>query len=196
MRHLIALTLGALLTWPAIALGEVPGQIHYQGTLKDSQGVVIHCPSVNDCPSGAVSVTFRLYDQANGGDPLWEETWNDLAVSQGIVDIRLGSSTPIEAAALGGNEAWLALEINQGGELTPRQRVVSSAYAIVAATAMEAQNAETLGGQPADAYATVDGIAGLCVTEDELAGYGYLDEGAIETYLTEKDFRAAVKCMF
>ena len=190
MRHLIALTLGAVFTWPAIALGDVPGQIHYQGTLKDSQGVVIHCPSVNDCPSGTVSVTFRLYDQSNGGDPLWEETWNDLAVSQGIVDIRLGSSTPIEEAALGGNEAWLALEINQGGELTPRQRVVSSAYAIVAATAMEAQNAETLGGQPADAYATVDGIAGLCVTEDELAGYGYLDEGAIETYLTEKGYVA------
>ena len=147
-RALLTLTSMLMLALASPVLADVPGQIHYQGTLKDSQGIAIHCPSINDCPSGAVSVTFRLYNQSNGGDPLWEETWNDLAVSQGVIDVRLGSSNPIDNVALGGNEAWLALEVNQGGELSPRQRVVASAYAIVAATALEAQNAETLGGQP------------------------------------------------
>ena len=102
--------LSSLMIWPLAASAEVPGQIHYQGFLKDSQGAAIHCPSANDCPSGAVSVTFRLYDQAVGGAALWEETWNDLSVDQGVVDIRLGANTPIATAALGGNEAWLALE--------------------------------------------------------------------------------------
>jgi subtilisin-like proprotein convertase family protein len=175
---------------PSQVSANVPGQIHYQGMLKDSQGASIHCPSVNDCPSGPVSLTFRMYAQADGGEVLWEETWDAVAVSQGVVDIRLGQNTPIDTAALGGNEAWLGLAINDGNELSPRQRVVASAYAIVAATALEAQNAETLGGQPAEAYATVDGIAGLCVTEEELSAYGYLDEGAIETYLTENGYIA------
>ena len=189
-RSLFALTFMLTLAVAIPASADVPGQIHYQGTIRDSQGVVIHCPSINDCPSGPVSVTFRLYDQADGGVALWEEAWNDLSVSQGNVDIRLGKTKPIDTTALGGSEAWLALEINNGGELSPRQRVVASAYAIVAATAMMAEDAQTLGGQPADAYATVDGIAGLCVTEEELAGYGYLDQGAIETYLTENGYIA------
>ncbi|MEC9073058.1 MAG: proprotein convertase P-domain-containing protein, partial [Myxococcota bacterium] len=216
-----ALAIGLGLT-PLSASADVPQQIHYQGYLTDDAGNPIHCPSAEDCPSGAVTITFRLYDQASGGDVLWLETVENIPAIQGVVDLTLGQVTPITPEALQIEQAWLGLDVNGSGELEPRQAIVSSAYAVWSArsyialsaetaetantalsaetantalsaeTALVAEDSQALGGQLAEAYVTVDGIGGLCVTEDELDAVlleaAYLDEIALATYLTENGY--------
>lgn len=45
--------------------GQIPQTISYQGALTDTSG--------NAVPDGSYEFTFRMYDIANGGNPLWEE---------------------------------------------------------------------------------------------------------------------------
>ena len=71
---LIAL-MGFMLALPCVAEAGVPERIHYQGHLMDSNGEPIHCPQAADnCPSGPVNATFRLYADPDGGAVLWEES--------------------------------------------------------------------------------------------------------------------------
>ncbi len=44
---------------------DVPTSIHYQGNLVDADGEPI---------SGEVEMNFRLFDNSNGGNQLWEQT--------------------------------------------------------------------------------------------------------------------------
>mgnify|MGYP001337085639 CR=1 FL=1 len=88
MRNTMYIFALAALLMPGVASAEVPGQIHYQGRLADAAGVPIHCPSADDCPSGAVKIVFRLYDKAVDGDLLWEETWENVSVANGVVDVK------------------------------------------------------------------------------------------------------------
>src|SRR5689334_17803128 len=66
--------------------------IPYQGRLADSGGNPLN---------GSYAMTFKLYNVASSGSPLWTETWsggNSIHVTAGLFDVLLGSLTLIPAS--------------------------------------------------------------------------------------------------
>ena len=104
----------------------VPETLHYQGYLTNAVGDPVHCPDLVACPDESFDLTFRLYDSAEGGDPLWEETHSAVPIVRGTFDVELGSQSPVDPTTLS-DPTWLGLAVNGGGEMAPRQRLVSAA---------------------------------------------------------------------
>jgi hypothetical protein len=189
---LVALGLLAPQSW-----ADVPHRMHYQGFLTDASGQPANCANEALCPPQSFEITFRLYDTAEGGDPVWVEQHEDVAVTSGRFNVELGSVAPLSPDHLG-DPSWLGLEINGGGEMAPRQRLVSSAFALRADQASQADvaslsdDADRLGGTLAQDYALLSDLPGLCVTDDELdavlAEASYLDEEDVSAYLTESGY--------
>ena len=179
------LGVGLLLTSQASA---APGVVHYHGYLTDTLGDPIDCPSADVCPSGPVSLTFRLYAEPAGGEPVWEETLESAPVNEGRLNLLLGQTNPISAPALS-DEAWLGLTVGDAEELAPRQFLAAVPFAVRAALA---QDSAALGGIPAGAYVTTEALPGLCVTEDALTTLlsesAYLDEEALMDWLQAQGY--------
>ncbi len=119
----------------------VPRLVRFSGVIKDADGMV---------PSGDVTLTFSLYEQENGGSPLWSETQTVQLSKDGRYNVLLGSASadglPRDLFMM--NRArWVAVQPGIAGmnEL-PRVLLVGVPYAIKAA------DAETLGGLPASAF--------------------------------------------
>jgi hypothetical protein len=128
---------------PAAASANVavPPIVNFSGVLTD----------VHDKPlTGAVGVTFYLYQESQGGAPLWMETQNVRADKAGHYTAALGSTSSqgLPANVFASGEArWLGVQ-PQGQEEQPRVLLVSVPYAL------KALDAQTLGGKPASAFAT------------------------------------------
>jgi hypothetical protein len=107
----------------------VPSVMDYQGKLTDSAGSPL---------TGTYSMSFRLYGAGVGGTHLWQESRSVQALD-GIYSVLLGAVTPLPAAVFASDNLYL--EVQVGTEvLSPRQRLVSTAFA------MRAGDAETLNG--------------------------------------------------
>ena len=130
---------------PAAQSGA-PMLLNYQGRLVD--------PDTGEpAPDGNYGITFRIYDAATGGAPIWSETLT-VQVEGGLFNVLLGSVAPLSAANFDGTARWLELEM-EGETLTPRQRIVSTAYAIQAEwakNAASATNADFLDGHDSTYY--------------------------------------------
>ena len=103
----------------------VPYLINYQGRLLDDTGTPI-----ND----TVDLTFGIW--RDPGDPIavWEETHFGVPVSDGYFDVLLGETSPLwQSYFLDDDDIELEVKVN-GDSLTPKQRIASVAYAIVANT--------------------------------------------------------------
>jgi len=189
-RFTLSLSALALLLLPMTALAEVPKTIHYQGMLTTAGGDAIHCPDPNDlqkgCPSGVINMVFRLYTEPVGGDAVWTETHNAVSVVNGVVNQNLGDTKPIESSLITG-KLYLGIELNNTGELSPRQNVVASAFAVRAA------EADSIAGINAADIVTAGNVAGYCVTEENLADAlkdaNYLNDDALAVYLTENGYK-------
>ena len=149
----VYLGISALLILAAVASGDVPRKISYQGRLTDGAGLPL---------AGPHTLAFTLYDSPTGGSAIWSETKTEDADSSGVFSTLLGSVNPIEAAFDG--PCWLEIEVD-GQILSPRREIVSVPFAYradradSAYSAAEASNASALGGRPAEAFAdsSVDG---------------------------------------
>ena len=91
-------TLLTLVLSTAVAHATVPERMHYQGYLTNAQGEAVHCPDALSCPDQSFDIAFRLYDEALGGDPIWVETHEGVAVVRGTFDAALGSVVPLDPA--------------------------------------------------------------------------------------------------
>lgn len=100
---------------------------------------------------GAVTLTFTLYTQQTGGEPLWQETHEVRPDSTGRYTVLLGSSAseglPLDLFA-SSRSHWLEV-VELGRPKPPRVMLSSVPYALKAA------DIETLGGKPPSAYAKV-----------------------------------------
>ncbi|MGA7318041.1 MAG: hypothetical protein WBX22_29205, partial [Silvibacterium sp.] len=148
LSTLLLVSIGSAQQTPTTA---VPNLIRYGGTLKDTQGTVLS--------SATIGVTFAIYEQQEGGAPIWTETQNVTADASGNYSVLLGSTT---ATGLPGDlfsqqeQRWLGLQV-QGEAEQSRVLLVSVPYAF------KAKEAETLGGMPASAFAlasTANGATG------------------------------------
>jgi hypothetical protein len=131
------------------AANTVPNLIRYSGALKSE-------------PSAAVGVTFAIYNQQEGGAPIWMETQNVTPEPSGQYSVLLGSTrtegVPAELFS-DQQQRWLGVEI-QGQPAQARVLLVSVPYAL------RAHDAETLGGLPASAFAQVSAPQSVIVATE------------------------------
>lgn len=116
--------------------------LHYQGRLLDP----VNGQAKAD---GAYAFTFRIYNTATGGAPLWTET-KSVSVNKGLFNTLLGDTTPLDNTIFTGQDLYLGVTIGTDPEAAPRQRLAHVAYAMYAE---KAGSANSLNGQSATAFA-------------------------------------------
>ena len=133
-------TMIVLVGWlAASAVAQVPHAVNFQGRLINGSNLY----------SGTAGVLLELYTNSAGGDRVYADT-GTTAVVDGLYSTLLGDDeAPFGdlAAALAYTDLWLQVTID-GTVLEPRQRMVSSAYAL------RADDASRLGGLSASQFAT------------------------------------------
>jgi hypothetical protein len=123
----------------ATAAASGPNLIKYSGVLRDGSGAAITSLS---------GVTFLIYQDEQGGAPLWMETQNVQPDKAGHYTVQLGAVSkdglPPEVF-MTGEARWLAVQVAGGAEQA-RVQLLAVPYA------MKAADAQTLGGFPASAF--------------------------------------------
>lgn len=130
----------------SISAWAVPQSITYQGKLTDSSGLAV--------PEGAYTVTFSIYDRSSGGDPIWSDEQN-VMVKDGIFNVKLPGdpdTNPFPSDLLSNGKLYLGIKVGTDGEMTPRQEITATFYA------MKAGDTEKLGGIPASQMASVSDL--------------------------------------
>jgi hypothetical protein len=129
---------------PCIA---IPLLLNYQGFIGGSDSLVV--------------VSFKVYSDESGGDVLWMET-HEITTQADRFSVLLGSVTPLAPDLFAGDSRYLTLSID-GQELSPRQRIVSAAYAIRAGHASDVESEDITPGsiQLSGAQASWDATGNL-----------------------------------
>ena len=143
----LVLTTAAQTAGSSPASAQVPLVMNFSGVLADVNGRSL---------TGVVGVTFSLYEEQQGGSPLWLETQNVQVSKMGSYTVALGSASSegLPASVFAAGEArWLGVR-PQGQEEQPRVLLMSVPYAL------KALDAETLGGRPASAFLAATGASG------------------------------------
>jgi hypothetical protein len=118
----------------------LPRLVRFGGVVKDLSGNPL---------IGVVGITFALYGEQTGGAPLWLETQNVTADSNGHYTALLGSTKPngLPPELFTSVEArWVGVQVSGQAEQA-RVLLVSAPYAF------KAGDAETIGGLPPSAFA-------------------------------------------
>ena len=111
----------------------VPRLVNYSGVLTDVNGHPL---------TGVVGVTFTLYQDSEGGTPLWMEIQNVQPTKNGHYSVMLGSTTSTglpQDVFVTGEARWLGVQA-EGQAEQPRTLLVAVPYAL------KAGDAETIGG--------------------------------------------------
>ena len=113
----------ALFLAPAVVAAAVPQTISYQGYLTNATGQPVN---------GPVNLTFRLYSVDTGGTALWSETHTGVVLSNGIYSVVLGSGTPTPVPITLPFDAlyYLGITVSTDPEMTPRQKLTATPYAL------------------------------------------------------------------
>lgn len=141
------------------SFAQAPATLVYQGRLTNQSGAPL---------SGQHTVTFRFYAAPTGGTSLWTETLQITADQNGLFTAELGNIDPIDATVLDGSKRYLGLSVDAGLEMTPRQVVSSTAYALSARSAPVADGSIT-GPKLADGSVGSAKIADGTVASADLA---------------------------
>ena len=142
----------ALLFASALAHAQVPQVISFQGYLLQSSGQPL---------AGPVAVTFKLYAAASGGPALWSETHGAVVPANGIVNVALGSQTPLGLAF--DQPYFLGITVGGDAEMTPRTPLASLPYAIRSQFA-DALATPLVTGSIIDATIPLDRLSNACAT--------------------------------
>jgi trimeric autotransporter adhesin len=131
-------TMNAQQTTTNPVMTVVPRLVNFSGKAMNGEKII----------TGAAGVTFAIFSEQSGGAPLWLETQNIQADTNGNYVVQLGATKP-EGLPLdlftSGEARWLGVRVN-GGEEQPRILLLSVPYALKAA------DAETIGGLPPSAF--------------------------------------------
>lgn len=128
MRHLLILSsmLLSLASARLIAQSEPP-LIPFQGRLTDQTGQLVS--------NGVFSVVFQLYTAPVGGDILWSERHERVGVINGMVNVFLGSISPLTSIDFGATRhLGITVDIDQNPntpdvEMVPRQMIIPAFWA-------------------------------------------------------------------
>ncbi|MFZ0299519.1 MAG: hypothetical protein WAM13_14310 [Candidatus Sulfotelmatobacter sp.] len=155
----------------------LPRLVRFSGTAKDLNGSPL---------TGVVGITFALYSEQSGGAPLWLETQNATADSNGHYTALLGSTKPdgLPAELFTTEQArWVGVQVSGQAE-QPRVLLVSAPYAL------KARDAETIGGLPPSAFVLAGPVAagsgsgsGTAETASPLTATDVTTTGGTTSYL-------------
>ena len=116
----------AALLFPAVA-SAVPLQLAHQGRLLDAEQAPLE---------GQHDLHFGLYDAAEDGSPLWDETVTE-SFTGGFYSTVLGADegNPLDDGIFATPPVYLELTVDGGDPLLPRQEINSVPFALRAGTA-------------------------------------------------------------
>ncbi len=157
MKKITILVL-TLLVSSSICFSSVPGQINFQGLLKDSAGKPVN--------NSAQTITFSIYAAPTGGVPvtaLWYET-KSVTVENGMYSTQLGDSNPLLSSVFDGSTRYLGIAVGTDPEMAPRLPLISVPYAFRAASAASVDSFSI-----SDYSITTNKIANNAVTSAKLA---------------------------
>lgn len=125
-KMLTVVLAGLLGLIPALAWADaVPNLLAWQGVALDEGDIPL--------ASGTYDFTFSIFDDPVGGNLMWQETQTVL-VTNGLVNVLLGSNNPIPDTAFNGNIRYLQVQFESEAPYAPRTRIVSVGYAFRVAT--------------------------------------------------------------
>lgn len=120
---------------PFLIVAQVPQLMNYQGLLSDPA-------TGNPIADGNYQIIFAIYDLPTGGSPVWSES-QTVETRQGLFSTLLGSNNPLLPDVLSGPEKYLGIKVASDPEMTPRRRIVSSAYAMLSQSANQWSGLDT-----------------------------------------------------
>ena len=121
----------------ALSKPVIPQQVRFSGTLSNRAG-------------DTVEAVFRIYSNAEGGEPLWTETQKISVAQDGSYSVFLGAvnTSGLPQSVFGSGQArWLGVAVERGEEGT-RSLLASAPYA------MKAGDAQTLNGLGVQSFVT------------------------------------------
>lgn len=166
----------------ALAQSDVPGSMSYQGRISDQTGALVGSPTpVNR------TVIFRVWNSASATAPanlLYSEQ-QVVTIANGEFNVLVGQglSVPGEEAkkvafdtVFNGAERFLGVTVDNGDgnlandpEITPRQQLVTSAFAFRARTAEQVPDSAITSSMLAAGAVTADSIAPNTINNTKLA---------------------------
>jgi carbonic anhydrase/acetyltransferase-like protein (isoleucine patch superfamily) len=93
-----------------LIFSEVSGNISWQGILQDSQGNPV---------AGTYNLTLKLFNTETNGTALWSELQQNVIISNGLVNLSLGSVNQINLPF--NEQYWLEITVGSG---TPLSRIL------------------------------------------------------------------------
>ncbi len=102
---------------------QIPRSLSYQGILVDNAGMAM--------PNGSYTLAMRMYDAANDGTLLHEQS-AIVEVVDGLFATTIG---PFDVEMAFDRPYWLAIALSGGSEMSPRTPLQASPYALSAASA-------------------------------------------------------------
>jgi hypothetical protein len=123
-----ALVLFLFFCFSIFAIAEIPRTISYQGILTDTE--------TSEPLIGSVTLTVRLYTQAFCDDTdtenaIWEETHENVQLSNGVFNIVLGSINDLDEQTVSFDQPYcIGITIGDGTELPDRIPLTSSPYSL------------------------------------------------------------------
>lgn len=125
-RHFILILIVVSLCGVRAAEAQMPATISYQGFLT-VDGVAVDDP--------AATLTFRLFNAADGGTAVWYEMHSDVLVEGGVFQVELGAVSSLESVSF---DIPLWLSVSLGGLeaplMNPRIALTAAPYALSART--------------------------------------------------------------
>ena len=111
-----------LLFIPGRASGQAPQLINFQA-------------QIDEMTLGTASVIFEIYDAPSNGTRLWGETYPSLAITNGRIQVALGSEEAFTPDVFEGTgDRYIQVTIN-GETLSPRTQLTSTPFSLRAAVA-------------------------------------------------------------
>jgi len=160
MKCTIKLIVILLVIFTIFSLTAVPGTINFQGALKDANGVPVNDTQIME---------FRIYDDPDAGSLLWSEQNLAVEIVDGIFSEELGDDTVFPASMFDNPELYITFFFG-GDEMTPRQKLLSVPYTLLAENAEAIEDVPLAGlvQQDGDENATINGT----MTADAFLGDG------------------------
>lgn len=140
MKSILPLFVAGLLLAPSAPAQSVPSLINYQGQVLAADG--------SPLATGDYTLTFQIFDSAEGGTLIWGPQVLDgaggvghgpkIPVVQGYFNVMLGpvdtTSRALTGAFVGANR-FLEIKVGTNNPISPRQQILSTPYALNAGNA-------------------------------------------------------------
>lgn len=131
----LVIVIGAGVSKPDVAKAAANSTINFQARVLRANGSVI--------PDGNVTIQFKLYDAASGGNNPWTET-QTVPAKNGYVTVSLGAVTNFPGTIDWSQDLWLTLNVNGDGEMGPtRMKVTGVPYSFRSGQADALTNGST-----------------------------------------------------